>query len=170
MKAADVLPTYAGCEALGCGGTPVGAQTVTALLLQGTWTTVQPGSSWKTLRAFSLVRASSPSTTGPPPRPHTAPQTGSRSLGSSGLKSPWPPASSLRCFSEISDKRRKDVTLFTVCVVRRFNALNGGGQRRLPLVLHCHLVSVKIAPSLLFLIESRQKLQLNGIKWALQPK
>lgn len=75
-------------------------------------------SAWS-LFSFSLSHVSSPSTTGLPPRPHTAPQTGSRSLGSSGLKSPWPPASSLRCSSEIADKHRKDVTLFTVYVVRR---------------------------------------------------
>lgn len=78
-------------------------------------------SAWSLL-SFTLSHVSSPSTTGLPPRPHTAPQTGSRSPGSSGLKSPWPPASSLRCSSEIANKHHKDVTLFTVYVVRRFDA------------------------------------------------
>lgn len=123
-------------------------------------------SAWSLL-SFSLSHVSSPSTKGLPPRPHTAPQKGSRSLGSSGLKSPWPPESSLRCSSEIADKHRKDVTLFTVYVVRRFDALHGGGHRLLPLVLYCHLVSVKMAPSLLFLSDSTQKSQLKAIKWSL---
>lgn len=99
--------------------------------------------------------------------------THSASDGFSITRLLWPEKSmATREFSEMLlwNKHRKDVTLFTVCVGRRFDALHGGGQRRPPLVLHCHLVSVKIAPSLLFLSESRQKSQLNGIKWALKPK
>lgn len=48
------------------------------------------------------------------------------------------------------------------------DALNGGGQRRLLLVLHCPLVPVKMAPALLFLSDSRLSLMKDrkgALKW-----
>lgn len=47
------------------------------------------------------------------------------------------------------------------------DALNGGGQRRLLLVLYCPLVPVKMAPALLFPSDSRL-IQMKDIKGALK--